>query len=242
MASGTITVNNTEDNPEAPTGGLNRGSSSSDLGEIIETCNEMVSNTTINDCDFVFDEKELTIENIDCVKNFRFAFSIDFYTYIKFFSNIYRNGFLYTGPHDLLKELSFPSCSSSFDLQQTNNHFKNHNNRRNDIVIHREQETSPPPDLAPTILCVPETRPPSPWTPYQVIADCLMLQCEIGDVQTATCILIVLGDKRDDLLSYLDKNVHEMWLQAYVDLLHKFQMWNQATEIMNLSVSICLVF
>lgn len=70
IVNGASTASNLEEKPEVPNG-LNGGSSSSDLAEIVETSNEMVCNSSINDCDFVFDEKELTIENIDCVKNFR---------------------------------------------------------------------------------------------------------------------------------------------------------------------------
>jgi len=71
------------------------------------------------------------------------------------------------------------------------------------------------------------------WKPFQVLADCLTLQSEIGDVQTATTILICLGERRDDLP--IDKLVHEHWLHAYVDLLQRHQMHNEAAEIINLS-------
>ncbi|CAO1423711.1 unnamed protein product [Diamesa hyperborea] len=155
----------------------------------------------------IFDETDLTIDNIDCVKNFR-------------------NGFLYKGPHDnLIKE--FPACSSSL----INHDFQNHAFKQmKHNEINREQETSPEP---PSVLTVPELLQAPLWKPYQVLADCLLLQSEIGDVQTSTCILLVLGDRRDELP--IDKFVHENWLQSYVELLHRHQMWNEASEVINLS-------
>lgn len=37
------------------------------------------------------------------------------------------------------------------------------------------------------------------WKPHDVITECLQLQTDAGDVQTAVCVLIALGDKRCDL-------------------------------------------
>lgn len=89
------------------------------------------------------------------------------------------------------------------------------------------------PPEPPCILSVPETMEIQFWQPFQVLADCLMLQSEIGDVQTPTSILISLGERREDLP--IEKFVQENWLQSYVDLLHRHQMWNEATEIINMS-------
>jgi WD repeat-containing protein 24 len=44
------------------------------------------------------------------------------------------------------------------------------------------------------------------WRPHQVLTDCLMLQTEIGDVQTSASILICLGDNRKELM--IDETVH----------------------------------
>lgn len=156
-----------------------------------------------------------------------------------------RNGFLYTGPHDNhIKEL--PNCSSSMI-----NHDLTHSQyKTNRSEMEREIETSPvssyfapfgnrikmfflqPPD-PPCILSVPESLEIQFWKPFQVLADCLTLQSEIGDVQTPTTILICLAERRDDLP--IDKFIQENWLQSYVDLLHRHQMWNEATEIINIS-------
>jgi WD repeat-containing protein 24 len=139
-----------------------------------------------------------------------------------------RNGFLYTGPHDnLIKDL--PACSSSLI-----NHDLTHAHYRNRNEMEREVETSPPPEPP----CLLNSPPPEAleiqfWKPFQVLADCLMLQSEVGDAQTPATILICLGDRREDLP--IDKFVQENLLQAYVDLLHRHQMWNEATEVINIS-------
>lgn len=42
--------------------------------------------------------------------------------------------------------------------------------------------------------------PPIPmWEPHQFVADALMLQNDVGDVQTALTILIVMGEARQML-------------------------------------------
>ena len=66
--NGNTIVNSLEEKVEAPnTNGILNGD---DLIEV-PVISEMVSDKVINDFDFVFDEKQLTIENIDCVKDFR---------------------------------------------------------------------------------------------------------------------------------------------------------------------------
>lgn len=37
------------------------------------------------------------------------------------------------------------------------------------------------------------------WEPHEVMADGLVLQIEVGDIQTPVCILIALGERRNDL-------------------------------------------
>ncbi|GAB0092870.1 GATOR complex protein WDR24 [Sergentomyia squamirostris] len=161
--------------------------------------------------DFIFGDQELTIEHMDCVKNLR-------------------NGFLYVGPH-LCKEWSLPNSP----LIGSDLHAAKH-----ETPPESSQETTPPPH--PPNLIKMTSMPYVPfWEPHDVIADCLMLQADIGDVQTSVSILIALGEKRNDLP--IDKSVHENWLQSYIELLHRYQMWNEAAEIMNLSwiPSICMI-
>lgn len=44
------------------------------------------------------------------------------------------------------------------------------------------------------------------WNAGKVLADCLTLLADIDDLQTAVCILIVLGDRRNDIP--IDESVH----------------------------------
>lgn len=94
------------------------------------------------------------------------------------------------------------------------------------------QSIPQPPD-PPSIISVPELSEIHVWKPFQVLADCLLLQSEVGDVQTPTSILLCMREHRDDLP--IDVLTQENWLQSYIDLLQHHQMWNEATEIINLS-------
>lgn len=44
------------------------------------------------------------------------------------------------------------------------------------------------------------------WNSGKVLADCLNLLADIDDLQTAVCILIALGERRNDLP--IDESVH----------------------------------
>ncbi|XP_035919644.1 GATOR complex protein WDR24 [Anopheles stephensi] len=160
-------------------------------------------------CDFVFGETELTFDSVDCIKGFR-------------------DGFLYTGPHDLVKDYTFPSSNlmNAHELHQTQ--------PRKHLMAEKSQETSPPPNPAPSFLKISDHNPTPPmWEPHQVLADCLTLQTEIGDVQTSSCILMALGDRRHSL--QIDESFQENWLLSYIELLHRHQLWNEATQVINIS-------
>ncbi|XP_058130131.1 GATOR complex protein WDR24 [Anopheles ziemanni] len=160
-------------------------------------------------CEFVFGETELTFDSVDCIKGFR-------------------DGFLYTGPHDLVKDYTFPTSNLM------NAHELHHTHPRKHLVTEKSQETSPPPNPAPSFLKISDHNPtPSIWEPHQVLADCLTLQTEVGDVQTSSCILMALGERRHSL--QIDECVQENWLLSYIELLHRHQLWNEATQVINLS-------
>uniref|UniRef100_A0A182SMJ3 WD repeat-containing protein 24 n=1 Tax=Anopheles maculatus TaxID=74869 RepID=A0A182SMJ3_9DIPT len=160
-------------------------------------------------CDFVFGETELTFDSVDCIKGFR-------------------DGFLYTGPHDLVKDYTFPTSNlmNAHELHQTQ--------PRKHLMAEKSQETSPPPNAAPSFLKISDHNPTPPiWEPHQVLADCLTLQTEIGDVQTSSCILMALGERRHSL--QIDESLQENWLLSYIELLHRHQLWNEATQVINIS-------
>lgn len=156
--------------------------------------------------DFVFGDTELTVNNMDCIKSLR-------------------NGFLYTGPHDLCKGWSLPSSTiMGHDLQPSRPHELTPDHTTQDLSMTLEP---------PTILKISNAPIIPQWEPHQVLADTLMLQTDMGDVQTSVSILIVLGERRDDLP--IDDYVYENWLMSYIDLLHRHQLWNKAAEIANAS-------
>ncbi|KAL1463761.1 hypothetical protein WDU94_015483, partial [Cyamophila willieti] len=77
----------------------------------------------------------------------------------------------------------------------------------------------------------------TPWNPTDHVIDTLFHHAEQGDVQTSVSVLLVLGEKRKCLTSNtrLDEVVQEQWLLSYLDLLGRFQLWNVASEVIQLS-------
>lgn len=58
----------------------------------------------------------------------------------------------------------------------------------------------------PTVLKLLPQNIGSQWESGKVLADCLSLLVDVDDLQSAVCILIVLGDRRNDLP--LDEGIH----------------------------------
>lgn len=77
----------------------------------------------------------------------------------------------------------------------------------------------------------------SSWNPTDLVVDTLFHHAEQGDVQTSVSILIALGEKRSYLTNNtrLDETIQEHWLLSYLDLLSRFQLWNVASEVIQLS-------
>ncbi|KAG5666801.1 hypothetical protein PVAND_014811 [Polypedilum vanderplanki] len=151
-----------------------------------------------------------------------------------------RNGFLFTGPaHD--KEFPMVMCSSSL-INHELMHYNHNRSKEMEMMIADQMQTS---QIMPTndqvvsqsflSINMPEFQSNN-WKPNQVLADCLVLQSEIGDVQTPTCILLCLGKRRRDDLP-IDRMIQENFLQSYIDMLHRHQMWNEATEVINMSAT-----
>ncbi|XP_037945419.1 GATOR complex protein WDR24 [Teleopsis dalmanni] len=134
-----------------------------------------------------------------------------------------RNGFIYVGPPDFTKALSFPETALHHNVQAAR--------PQQDIKV-KEHEKSPPQNL-PTILKVSNVPAIPMWEPHQFIADSLMLQNDVGDVQTALSILVAMGDARK--LIPIEESLIEHWFQTYIDQLHRYQLWNEACTLINLS-------
>ncbi|KAI5637278.1 WD domain, g-beta repeat domain-containing protein [Phthorimaea operculella] len=64
-----------------------------------------------------------------------------------------------------------------------------------------------------------------------IIAKALKQHADLGDVQTACVVMLVLGEHRADLFPYIDESLQEQWLLGYIELLQRFKLWNEATEV-----------
>ncbi|KAK9890774.1 hypothetical protein WA026_012119 [Henosepilachna vigintioctopunctata] len=72
------------------------------------------------------------------------------------------------------------------------------------------------------------------WDPGNLVVAALKHHALLGDIQTAVCILIVLGDQRK-FLTDLDETIQEQWILGYIELLTRYQLWNIVTQIIKLS-------
>lgn len=68
------------------------------------------------------------------------------------------------------------------------------------------------------------------WDPSSLVIDALRFHAMMGDVQTAACVLIVLGEQRR-LLVGLDEATQEHWLLGYIELLGRCRLWNVAAQV-----------
>ncbi|XP_063624491.1 GATOR2 complex protein WDR24 [Cydia splendana] len=64
-----------------------------------------------------------------------------------------------------------------------------------------------------------------------LLAAALRAHAALGDVQTAATVCLALQDHRSDLFPYIDEALQEQWLLGYIELLHRYKLWNVATEV-----------
>ncbi|XP_055380424.1 GATOR complex protein WDR24 [Condylostylus longicornis] len=139
-----------------------------------------------------------------------------------------RDGFLYVGTHHHTKGLIFPEA----DLHDLQNTSKQQQQQAITNSNESREETTPPPNPPNTLKL--STIPQIPmWEPHQVMTECLLLQTEVGDVQTSLCILIAMGESRNYLS--IEEDLVEYWFHSYIEELHRNQLWNEAALIINLS-------
>ncbi|XP_028025577.1 GATOR complex protein WDR24 isoform X4 [Bombyx mandarina] len=67
--------------------------------------------------------------------------------------------------------------------------------------------------------------------PAPLLALALRHHADLGDVQTAALVMIVLHEHRSDLFPYIDEGLQEHWLLGYIEFLQKHKLWNVATEV-----------
>lgn len=71
---------------------------------------------------------------------------------------------------------------------------------------------------------------PPAWPIYESVAQMLRFYVDVSDVQTAVSIILVLGDRMKQIVS-IDKQTIQIWFRSYIDLLHRFQLWNISTRL-----------
>lgn len=72
------------------------------------------------------------------------------------------------------------------------------------------------------------------WPFIDSVANMLNYYVDIGDVQTAVSIILVLGDRIKQITS-IDKQTINIWFRSYISLLHRFRLWNISTRVIQLS-------
>ncbi|UXI18339.1 hypothetical protein NH340_JMT04282 [Sarcoptes scabiei] len=75
---------------------------------------------------------------------------------------------------------------------------------------------------------------PPIWPFIKTVDEMLRFYVDSGDVQTAVSIILVLGDRMKQITSIDDKTIN-VWLRSYIDLLHRFRLWNISTRLIQLS-------
>lgn len=56
-----------------------------------------------------------------------------------------------------------------------------------------------------------------------------------SDVQSIVSLVIILGGRIKDLGDYLDNTLLQKWFTSYIELLHRFELWYVATQVITLS-------
>ncbi|CAG0879574.1 unnamed protein product [Darwinula stevensoni] len=69
------------------------------------------------------------------------------------------------------------------------------------------------------------------WDFSPLVIECLHFYAELGDVQTAVSLLLVLGDR---VRNAIPKNVQESWCEGYLEILSRLRLFNVATQVIEL--------
>ncbi|KAJ8878271.1 hypothetical protein PR048_018848 [Dryococelus australis] len=97
---------------------------------------------------------------------------------------------------------------------------------------HEIQDQSPPPEHFPS-RGSPDLNDNAPrlvaWDPSGLMVAMLRHHAALGDVQTAACVLVVMGERRRSLTA-LDDAIQEHWLLGYIDTLARLKLWGVATQ------------
>lgn len=107
-------------------------------------------------------------------------------------------------------------------------HFQNHNSPE---INNDDAQTVTVEDHTPGLLTVSIVPKKSVWDPSNIVVDALKYHANMGDIQTAACVLVVLGEQRRFLGGNLDEAMQEHWLLGYIELLTRYKLWNVATQV-----------
>jgi len=84
-------------------------------------------------------------------------------------------------------------------------------------------------DQTSSLLCVDTALVRPSWTSNTIIRDTLLQFAEHGDVQTAISMYMVLRLQRNNYRNIIDDQTLEYWFNAYIELLHRLQLFNNAS-------------
>ncbi|XP_056635992.1 GATOR complex protein WDR24 isoform X2 [Diorhabda sublineata] len=173
--------------------------------------------------DFSFGENELDME-LDSL-NAGDCYFLDFH-------NVYRSYNHADGSDWILPNEAFPIRHEIQDRSPPPEQFPNHHHspdlHEDTQPIYQVEETSS------TLISVSKIPKKSSWDPSSLVVETLKHHAILGDIQTAACVLIVLGDCRK-FLKELDEATEEHWLLGYIEMLTSYKLWNNATQIIKLA-------
>lgn len=69
------------------------------------------------------------------------------------------------------------------------------------------------------------------WDIFEMIKNFMVTSVENGDIQMAASLLLVMQDKSQEL--GIEEEQQEFWVLSYIELLQRYQLWNEATRVMN---------
>ncbi|KAK9751528.1 WD domain, G-beta repeat [Popillia japonica] len=169
--------------------------------------------------DFSFGENELDIE-LD-------ALSIDFRNSLQNSQHLGQQQQDWTLPNE-----AFNLRHEILDRSPPPENFSSHYSP--DINDECQQPLSQFEDQVPNLVSISKPLEKVHWDPSNIVVDALKYHATMGDIQTAACVLTVLGERRKSLKT-LDESTQEHWLLGYIELLNRYKLWNIATEIIKLS-------
>uniref|UniRef100_A0A336LK17 GATOR2 complex protein WDR24 n=1 Tax=Culicoides sonorensis TaxID=179676 RepID=A0A336LK17_CULSO len=70
------------------------------------------------------------------------------------------------------------------------------------------------------------------WDIFEMIKNFMVSSVENGDIQMAVVLLLTMQDNSQEL--GIDEEQQEFWVLSYIELLQRYQLWNEAARVMNI--------